>query len=199
MKCITLSLLIIFISFSSFASDFEMKCVRTPELLNRENLPEKFLKSNNLEKSHESFNTVEGIHVLVYGKVFDQHCIPVQNAIISLWQPSNDGVYDKSGDTWSGVASTDNLGRYEFRTVKFPLKGTVVPFVNMTIEHVEFVKFETTMFFGDEQNFRDTRFSMKLNKSEQPYVIARYEGFSNGVHVYTYNVIIGGYHRFKQN
>lgn len=107
-----------------------------------------------------------GERIYVMGRVLDENCVPVPDAIVDIWQTDTAGnnVQSTLGDrlkpephfTGSGRAVTDNLGRYSFVSV-FP--GPVAdeaPFIHVRVAHKSFAPLQTRMYFeGDRRNSGD--------------------------------------------
>jgi protocatechuate 3,4-dioxygenase beta subunit len=70
----------------------------------------------------------QGQRIIVFGRVLDSDGRPVPDALVEIWQANAAGRYRHVGDNWPapldphfdglGRVMTDDLGRYEFTTVK---------------------------------------------------------------------------------
>lgn len=92
--------------------------------------------SNNLRRNAGSSITAEGSILYVYGTVMDQDCVPVQGAVVEMWQLDSNGK--KNSDPYfagSGRTITDNMGRYNFVTVYPGASGKNMPKLNFNVRH----------------------------------------------------------------
>jgi len=55
--------------------------------------------------------------ILLLGYVFDRRCCPVADAKVEIWHADEAGKYDLTGNRWRGHQSTDQSGRWVFRTI----------------------------------------------------------------------------------
>ena len=94
------------------------------------------------------------------GRVLDENCVPVSDAVVELWHTNPGGKYvvASGGDranpypTFAGTgrAVTNNLGVYRFVTV-FP--GTYdngAPHLHVRVAHTQFSPLFTEIFFRDD-------------------------------------------------
>ncbi len=70
----------------------------------------------------------KGEVVVIEGVVTDEYCHPIKGAIVEIWQACHTGRYNHPSDTspnaldpnfqYYGVMTTDDQGRYRFKTIK---------------------------------------------------------------------------------
>jgi len=137
----------------------------------------KIILSNNLARPAGKAMVAPGQLLHITGRVTDENCVPVINAIIDLWQtnPFGDYRYATRDEllnpeplfAGSGRAVTDNMGRYEFTTLFPGAYGRHAPHVNLRITHPDFSSLNTTMYFrGDRRNSSDPRFTALSSTSQ---------------------------------
>jgi protocatechuate 3,4-dioxygenase alpha subunit len=102
-----------------------------------------------------------GEPITITGMVFDGDGEPMLDAMIEIWQPDANGVFDHPLDPLHegadphfrgfGRAETRNGGRYEFRTVKPGGRDGSAPYVNVHVfARGMLVHALTRMYFPDE-------------------------------------------------
>jgi protocatechuate 3,4-dioxygenase beta subunit len=125
------------------------QCHITPAT--RQNLPypSNFVRTNNLVTKTGSFISANGDGVIIAGRVMDKNCVPMSNTVIRFWQADSKGLIsyqtddknvEQNGDmnfAGSGVANTDNLGRFILKTINPGLnkKNQTSKYVNFMIEN----------------------------------------------------------------
>lgn len=179
-----------------FASNLAAtKCIETPEVYDLENKPEKFNLSNNLRRNAGSADMAKGELIYIKGRVTDINCVPVQNAVVFIWQADASGVYrniKNAGDVeydqnflGSGKFITNNLGYYNFITVIPGSYQNGAPHINFLVQHPDFIELHTKMFFSS---------STQENFIEQ--LTAPYEIDKNSIKTYQFNIVLGGYNKY---
>lgn len=129
----------------------------------------KIILSNNLARPTGKPLNAAGQLLTISGRITDENCVPVANAIVDIWQANPFGQYRwASRDellnpepvfAGNGRAVTDNMGRYQFTTLFPGVYGRNAPHVNFRISHPDFSTLNTSMFFrGDRRNSDDSRF-----------------------------------------
>lgn len=125
--------------------------------------------SNDLGRPAGKVHYAPGQILVISGRVTDENCVPVANAIIDLWQANPYGEYrwatrdellnPEPVFAGSGRAVTDNLGRYHFTTLFPGSTGRTAPHVQFRITHPDFQSLDTSMYFsGDRRNMDDPKF-----------------------------------------
>ncbi|MCH2547763.1 MAG: hypothetical protein MK052_09175 [Alphaproteobacteria bacterium] len=129
----------------------------------------KIILSNNLARPAGKAVNAPGQLLYIEGRITDENCIPVSNAIVDIWQTNPFGKYrwavrdelltPEPVFAGNGRAVTDNLGRYQFLTLFPGGYGRNAPHVHMRINHPDYKSLDTTMYFrGDRRNADDPRF-----------------------------------------
>lgn len=133
----------------------------TPEVKEEQRyiIPQNFAHSNNLRRKTGSPFFAKGRFLYIEGFVFDLVGIPVEGAVVKIWQTNNFGYYnhlviDKEDYTkydidfeGTGTCVTDSNGHYSFFTIIPGYYGNSAPHINFIIEHHELGVLETMMFF----------------------------------------------------
>lgn len=111
-----------------------------------------------------------GQPVFLSGKVLDENCVPISDAIVELWQADSTGKYRKTtlGErvnpypvfVSTGRAVTNNLGVYNFVTIFPGLGKEEAPHVHIRVLRKNFKPFETQLYFGgDARNESEKRYA----------------------------------------
>ena len=201
LKMLSLMLMLILFIFSSnlVAGDVCTSKV-TPEIYHGYKIPKQFSKSNNLRRMTGSPVPAEGKMILIFGKVTDKNCVPIQNAVISIWHLNAYGEYQYDGVDYNGSnvdenfvgtgsTFTDNLGNYNFITI-FPADYTnEEPFINFIVNHDDFIPFETRAFFSNRN---------KQLKEFDPEIANRLIVSKKSSYEYQYNITLNGSNLYRQ-
>lgn len=161
------------------ADQFLLKCHGPTPAVSTSSYPgmSKIILSNNLARPAGKAIDAPGQLLFISGRVTDENCVPIPNAIIDIWQTNPFGKYRwASRDellnpepvfAGNGRAVTDNMGRYNFTTL-FPGEyGRYAPHVNLRITHPDFDTLNTAMYFrGDRRNEDDSRFKALRDESQ---------------------------------
>ena len=188
----TIARLFILIAMSSahaFEGGVFMDCKPTPtiEAWHFPNKP--FNTSANLLRKSGHVRRAEGEYILIKGKILDSQCVPVQNAVVHIWQPDNNGLYEQSYPKidhrdigtppgadrnfgYTGTARTDNFGNFAFLTI-FPGRfRDNAPYVNYLVQHQDFEELASRIYFARHpSNYDDPDFKI-LTEEEQKLVTA---------------------------
>lgn len=144
---------LLFILSSDALAKASTMCHATPKVSDLMPLPE-FANSNNLRRLTGSIYTARGMPIVIIGKVVDLNCVPIQNAVINIWQKNANGVYNfdiKQRRLWdknfssTGTATTDNNGTFRVVTI---LPGGKSPAINFLVKHADFPTLETKFHFA---------------------------------------------------
>jgi protocatechuate 3,4-dioxygenase, beta subunit len=144
-----------------------MPCQITPTLF-PSYLPKKTINKNgNLLRKEGSARRARGKYTQVTGKVVDEECVPIENAVIEIWQTDQAGKhedeyelktewdvkdpdYDKNF-AYTGTVQTNNLGEFSFLTV-FPgvTEGNQkqAPHLNIRVVLPGFEELKTRIYFA---------------------------------------------------
>lgn len=137
----------------------------------------RIILSNNLARPAGKAMNAPGQLLYVSGRVTDENCVPVANAIIDLWQANPFGEYRWAARdellnpepvfAGNGRAVTDNMGRYRFTTLFPGAVGSGAPHLSMRVNHPDFGTLNTRMYFrGDRRNATDSRFKAFRSESQ---------------------------------
>jgi len=106
-----------------------------------------------------------GQHIIVYGKVTNKDCNPLQSAIVEIWSANHYGRYrhefDNKGEIdpnfqgW-GQAITNEKGEFKFKTVYPGLYGNRARHIHFKISRRDYHELTTQLFFENgERNNKD--------------------------------------------
>ncbi len=174
-------------------------------------MPDNFSTSNNLAKKVGSFYRAFGEVIFVQGTVTDSFGVPVEGAIIEIWQANAAGKYHTLLDpdseyidkyfNMSGRAVTDNLGAYDFITIMPGSSPGRAPHINANIYHPKFGKIETEMYFaGHPYNSSDYQYLAYSEEDRKLLTaIVRRSNLEdkNSIKVCTFNIVMRGVHQYK--
>lgn len=135
--------------------------------------------------------------VIIEGKLSDQHCRPIQGALVEIWQACESGRYNHPSDPntapldpnfqYWGKAVTDTQGKYRFRTVipgSYPadVGWERPPHVHFKVSKLGYVELITQMYFkGQTLNEKDLILT-RLKKIDQQKVIVEFKQVKNTPH-----------------
>ena len=187
---------------------------QTPSALIVDNIskPKKFNKNNNLTRKTGSFNVAVGEPLYIVGTVIDAFKIPIEGAIIKIWQTNAAGYYqtllndsskyvDKNFMV-SGQATTNNLGQYSFITIFPGFYDDRAPHINVIITHKKFGTIETELYF--DGHFRNNKDPIYLSYPEEDRkkITASMSYVNNNDlskgKIATFNIVMDGIHQYKR-
>ena len=163
----------------------------TPEIKEdkRYIIPQNFSHSNNLRRKTGSPFFAKGKFLYIEGFVFDLLGVPIENAVVKIWQTNNFGYYnhlviDKEDFTkydidfeGTGTSITDSNGHYSFFTIIPGYYGENAPHINFIVEHEEFNRFETMMYFPMQvRNTADKKYK-NLNQRNRFLITCKMQDF----------------------
>jgi len=173
--------------------------------------PEVFVNSNNLIRKTGSFYQARGEVIAIEGKVTDSFGVPIEGAIIEIWQTNSAGKYQNLLEknsrfmdvyfNMSGRAVTDNLGNYSFLTIMPGSYLDRAPHINMNIYHEQFGRIETEFYFDKHpKNELDYQY-LSYNEDDRKLLTASVE-LSNKFDKDSYkrcyfNIVMNGVHKYK--
>jgi protocatechuate 3,4-dioxygenase beta subunit len=175
-------------------------------------MPESFATTNNLAKKTGSFYRAFGEIIFIQGTVTDSFNVPIDGAVIEIWQKNAAGKYhtllERDSEfidkyfSMSGRTVTDNLGNYHFITV---MPGAVqgrAPHINMNIYHPRFGKLETEMYFEKHPyNENDYQYlSYKEDERKALTAVVRNSDIMNSqsIKLCTFDIVMQGVHQYKK-
>lgn len=174
-------------------------------------MPEKFNTTNNLIQKTGSFYAAFGEMLFVQGVVKDSFGLPIDNAIIEIWQTNSAGKYqtllndnsdliDKNFNM-SGRTITDNLGNYFFVTIVPGFYLNRAPHINFNVYHPKFGKLETEMYFENHpKNDLDYEY-LSYSEDDRKLLTAKVRLSdifnSKSTKIATFNIVMKGVQQYK--
>lgn len=174
-------------------------------------MPDHFVTSNNLAKKVGSFYRAFGEIIFIQGTVSDSFGVPIEGAVIEIWQANSAGKYHTllEADSeyidpyfnMSGRVISDNLGNYHFITVMPGASTGRAPHINMNIYHQKFGKIETEMYFeGHPFNNTDYQY-LAYTTEEQKLLTAKVKNSDmlnpKSIKVCIFDITMRGTHKYK--
>jgi protocatechuate 3,4-dioxygenase beta subunit len=160
-------------------------CAVTPEVTPIDEYPGRgnIVPSNKLALPAGKAVYPDGQLVFLAGRVLDENCVPISDAIVDIWQTDPNGHYihatlaDRLSPypyfTGSGRATTDNLGRYNFVTLFPGTYGNSAPHIHFHVIHKDFSTLDTEIYFQDDRrNSHDSKLS-RLPAASRALVTAK--------------------------
>ncbi len=185
-----------------------------PEFINKKTIK----KGNNLLRKAGGALRAGGSYLQITGVVVDENCLPVQGAVVEIWQADAIGHYEWEYDVdgywqvpvagkdnnflFSGSAHTDNLGQFNFLTIFPGDKNSSAPYINIIVKLSGYEELHTRMYFaGHPRNDSDPIFAT-LQEGQKKSIIAmgknidpqgKYEG-----RVYYFPITMRGINGYKR-
>ena len=188
----------------------------TPEIKEdkRYIIPQNFSHSNNLRRKTGSPFFAKGRFLYIEGFVFDVVGVPVENAIVKIWQTNHFGYYnhlvvDKDDYTKydidfeeTGTCITDSNGHYSFFTIIPGYYSDNAPHINLIVEHEEFSRLETMIFFPMHlKNSVDKKYK-SINKRNRYLASCKLKDFTANDGEYgkkcIFDIRLNGFHKRKR-
>lgn len=174
-------------------------------------MPEHFATSNNLAKKVGSFYRAFGEVIFVQGTISDSFGVPIEGAVIEIWQTNAAGKYHTLLEpdseyidkyfSMSGRTITDNIGNYHFITIMPGANPGRAPHINMNIYHQRFGKLETEMYFEahpyNDSDYQYLAYSEEERKKLTAKVTHSDITDTNSVKLCTFNMVMRGIHQYK--
>jgi protocatechuate 3,4-dioxygenase beta subunit len=175
-------------------------------------MPDFFGSTNNLIKKVGSFYRAHGEVIFVQGTITDSFGVPIQNAVIEIWQTNAAGKYHtllEPGSEYidkyfsmSGRAITDNLGNYHFITIMPGSNPGRAPHINMNVLHPKFGRLETEMYFEAHPYNKNDYQYLAYSQEEQKLLTAtvHHQEVTNpqSIKLCTFNITLRGTHQYKR-
>ena len=174
-------------------------------------MPDNFVTSNNLAKKVGSFYRAFGEIIFLQGTLTDSFNVPIEGAVIEIWQTNSAGKYHTLLEpdseyidpyfNMSGRTITDNLGNYHFITIMPGTNPGRAPHINMNIYHQKFGKIQTEMYFEDHPyNPTDYQY-LAYEEDERKMLTAKVSNSDilnpNSIKLCTFNITMRGTHQYK--
>lgn len=149
-------------AFNAEAKPAEKKCKITPATKIGD-APKKFVTTNNLRQKTGSVFVAEGSPIYIKGNIVDENCVPISDVTIELWQANAIGTAQynprlaKKGSVDSnfnptGVASSDNLGNFQFTSIAPAVYENLPPHLHLRFKDKLFKQFDVRMFLDDHKD-----------------------------------------------
>lgn len=132
----------------------------------------------------------EGQFIKVSGRIVDQYGMPVNQALIDIWQANSFGKYhherdlrrvkvDENFQGW-GTVQTDDNGFYHFRSVKpgpYPADGKWMrpPHIHFKVAKRGYRELTTQMYFSEEPLNQRDLLLLELSEQEQKQLIVDFK------------------------
>jgi protocatechuate 3,4-dioxygenase, beta subunit len=148
--------------------------------------------------------------IFVRGRILDENCRPVENALVEIWQANEGGRYSHEGDAanpipldpyfegW-GEMATDANGEYGFKTIKpgaysfddpTVIENWRTPHIHFKVSRRGYHEIVTQMYFeGEELNETDTVIE-ELPEEERGQFILAPERAEGGIRVFNFNLTL---------
>ena len=188
----------------------------TPEIKEEKRyiIPQNYSHNNNLRRKSGSPFFAKGQFLYIEGFVFDVVGVPVENAVVKIWQTNHFGYYNHlviNKDDYSkydidfedtGTCITDSNGHYSFFTIIPGYYGDNAPHINFIVEHDEFERLETMMFFPMQlRNVHDKHYK-SLNQRNRFLTTCKLKNFIASDQEYgkkcSFDIRLNGLHRRKR-
>ena len=99
----------------------------------------------------------------LFGRVLNQFCEPVSNAILDFWHADSKGVYDNDAYRLRGHVFTDNDGRFKLDTIIPGLDPGRTRHIHVITQGRDTLALTTQLYFPDERgNQRDFGYRKQL-------------------------------------
>lgn len=174
-------------------------------------MPTKFATTNNLVKKVGEFYRSYGEVIFLQGTITDSFGVPIEGAIVEIWQTNAAGKYHTLLEpdseyvdkyfSMSGRATSDNLGNYHFITIMPGANPGRAPHINMNIYHPKFGKLETEMYFPKHPYNKTDYQYLSYSEEEKKLVTAAVRNSDimdpKSNKLFTFNIVMQGVHQYK--
>ena len=174
-------------------------------------MPEHFNSTNNLVQKTGSFYGAAGEVIFLQGNITDSFNVPIDGAIVEIWQTNSAGKYQSllnpesdlvdENFNMSGRAVTDNLGNYFFTTIIPGQYLNRAPHINFNVYHPKFGKLETEMYFEDHPKNKSDYQYLAYPKEERDLLTAKVRLSnifdSTSTKMVTFDIVMKGVHQYK--
>lgn len=190
------------------AFPFSFACNPTPEVVPEVSRPEKITKSNTLLRKTGQVQQSLGEPIIVIGQVVDVNCVPVQNAVVSMWQTDSAGRYQSEYSpvqkistragydpffAYSGQARSDNQGEFVFFSIFPGISGAgYAPHLAMNIYHPKYDDLTTRMYFPYMLPAKEDMAINVLTETERDSIISWHSAAGQGGKVFYFRIVLDG-------
>lgn len=180
------------------------ECHLTPEINVGIEIPKHFNSSNNLKRKGGSAFIADGIPLFLYGRVTDEFCTPIANAVVQIWHRNHYGIYQYD-DVYtnplydrfflgSGTYITNNLGQFNFLTIH-PGKYEKEPIgINVIVMHKDFIPIITKIFLHKKELQSIKESDIRIKKSKLIHLLAQ----KVAENTYKFNIALPGKYSLKE-
>jgi protocatechuate 3,4-dioxygenase beta subunit len=134
-----------------------------------------FFTPNSPERSSLLEDGMQGVYMIVSGRVIGTDCLPVAGALLDFWHADADGNYDNVGFTLRGHQFADENGYYELETIMPGLYLGRTRHFHVKVQRANGPVLTTQLYFPDEaDNATDGIFDERLLMTMLPA--------ENGIH-----------------
>jgi protocatechuate 3,4-dioxygenase alpha subunit len=143
-----------------------------------------------------------GERILIQGAVYDGDGEPIPDAVIEIWQPDANGIFNHEADPlhaqadphFHGFGRAENQvnGRFQFKTIKPGGRAGQVPYINVRVfARGILIHALTRLYFGDEAgNANDPVLNAVLAERRSTLIAQRDE--SGGLPTYHFDIHLQG-------
>ena len=201
---------ILFCNISMSITSVNGVAILSPEISPPGELPDNFIPSNDLRTpKNYRYCMQKSASIKISGFIYDDDYIPITNAKIQIWHlddkgcdkndPNKDNLMTSCNKCFAGngTAFTNNIGYYEFYTIKPMHSSETVPKVNLRVMHPDFVDFYTILYFSDYKNNHNDSHYMKIDEEYKMNVLAMPSDKQLGYYNYKFDIFLNGSSRYK--
>lgn len=128
-----------------------------------------YFTPNSPERSSLLEDGIQGVYMLVSGRVLGTDCQPIAGALLDFWHADADGVYDLQGYALRGYQFTDKDGNYQLETIMPGLYPGRTRHFHAKVQQANGPVLTTQLYFPDEPtNLADGIFDPRLLMAMQP-------------------------------
>jgi len=122
-----------------------------------------FFTPNSPERPSLLEEGMQGVYMLVSGRVLGTDCQPIPGALLDFWHADVEGNYDNVGFRLRGHQFTDEQGRYQLETIMPGLYTGRTRHFHVKVQRANGPVLTTQLYFPDEAaNTTDGIFDARL-------------------------------------
>ena len=163
-------------------------------------MKDKYDQDSDLTFVSRRWEKADGEVIYIKGRILDENCMPVEGALVEIWQACTTGRYNHPNDTnpakldrnfqYWGKTISDREGVYNFKTIipgAYPADTDWIrpPHVHYRIVKLGYKELITQMYFDGNQYNANDKILQSLSKTDQESVVIKLE---NGVA--TFDIIL---------
>jgi protocatechuate 3,4-dioxygenase alpha subunit len=157
---------------------------------------------HNQAQSNLVNENTSGERITLTGVVFDGDGQPISDAMIEIWQPDSNGIFNHPLDPLQrqadphfrgfGRAENRNAGKYEFKTIKPGSRDGMAPYINVHVfARGMLIHAMTRIYFPDEPANAEDPFLNSVEPERRHTLIAARDE-SGGAPVYRFDIRMQG-------